>query len=142
MYEPTYLGEIELSEETLAHYGVKGMRWRHRKPKRRRTTPEEAARRSHSNLTSNGTDADHYYNWEYDTENDNWYRVMEMDQLRKDKREQERRKYEPDQLDSPTVFREKKAYRDWLYSTKAKTSKTRRERSHNVGRVPGERYVR
>ena len=31
MYEPTYLGEIELSEETLAHYGVKGMRWRHRK---------------------------------------------------------------------------------------------------------------
>ena len=30
-YEPTYLGEIELSEDTLAHYGVKGMRWRHKK---------------------------------------------------------------------------------------------------------------
>lgn len=30
-YEPTYLGEIELNEETLAHYGVKGMKWRHRK---------------------------------------------------------------------------------------------------------------
>ena len=28
---PTYLGEIELSEETLAHYGVKGMRWGRRK---------------------------------------------------------------------------------------------------------------
>ena len=27
----TYLGEIELTEETLAHYGVKGMRWGVRK---------------------------------------------------------------------------------------------------------------
>ena len=31
MYEPTYLGEIELSEETLTHYGIKGMKWRNRK---------------------------------------------------------------------------------------------------------------
>lgn len=33
-YQPTYLGEIELSEETLAHYGVKGMKWRHRRGKK------------------------------------------------------------------------------------------------------------
>ena len=24
---PTYLGDIDLNEETLAHYGVIGMRW-------------------------------------------------------------------------------------------------------------------
>jgi len=30
-YQPTYIGEIELNEETLAHYGVKGMKWRRRK---------------------------------------------------------------------------------------------------------------
>lgn len=29
--EATYLGEIALTDETLEHYGVKGMRWRHRK---------------------------------------------------------------------------------------------------------------
>lgn len=33
MYTPTYLGEIDLSEETLAHYGVKGMKWGRRKLK-------------------------------------------------------------------------------------------------------------
>lgn len=32
-YQPTYLGEIELSEDSLAHYGVKGMKWRKRKAK-------------------------------------------------------------------------------------------------------------
>jgi len=31
MYTPTYLGEIPLDEETLAHYGVKGMKWGRRK---------------------------------------------------------------------------------------------------------------
>lgn len=31
MYEATYLGELELTDETLKHYGVKGMKWRHRK---------------------------------------------------------------------------------------------------------------
>ena len=35
MIKPTYLGEIELSEETLTHYGVKGMKWRHRKGKKK-----------------------------------------------------------------------------------------------------------
>ena len=30
---PTYLGDIELNEETLAHYGVKGMKWHIRKAK-------------------------------------------------------------------------------------------------------------
>lgn len=29
--EATYLGDIELTDETLEHYGVKGMKWRHRK---------------------------------------------------------------------------------------------------------------
>ena len=29
--EATYLGDIELTDEVLAHYGVKGMKWRHRK---------------------------------------------------------------------------------------------------------------
>ena len=30
---PTYIGDIELNEETLAHYGVKGMKWRVRRAK-------------------------------------------------------------------------------------------------------------
>lgn len=33
MYNPTFIGDIELNEETLAHYGVKGMKWRHRRGK-------------------------------------------------------------------------------------------------------------
>lgn len=28
---PTYLGDIELNEDTLAHYGVKGIKWSKRK---------------------------------------------------------------------------------------------------------------
>lgn len=31
--EATYLGDIELTDETLAHYGVKGMKWKYHKPK-------------------------------------------------------------------------------------------------------------
>lgn len=32
--EATYLGDIELTDETLAHYGVKGMKWgRHKNSK-------------------------------------------------------------------------------------------------------------
>lgn len=33
MYNPTFIGDIDLNEETLAHYGVKGMKWRKRKAK-------------------------------------------------------------------------------------------------------------
>lgn len=33
MYNPTFIGDIDLNEETLAHYGVKGMKWRHRRGK-------------------------------------------------------------------------------------------------------------
>ena len=40
MYNPTFIGEIDLNEDTLAHYGVKGMRWG-----RRRETKEEAKSR-------------------------------------------------------------------------------------------------
>ena len=28
MYNPTFIGDIDLNEETLTHYGVKGMKWR------------------------------------------------------------------------------------------------------------------
>lgn len=31
--EAIYLGDIELTDETLAHYGVKGMKWKYHKPK-------------------------------------------------------------------------------------------------------------
>ena len=33
MMTPTYIGDIELNKETLAHYGIKGMKWRVRKAK-------------------------------------------------------------------------------------------------------------
>ena len=41
-YQPTYLGEIELSEESLAHYGVKGMKWRRRKGNLKKTTHDKS----------------------------------------------------------------------------------------------------
>ena len=41
-YQPTYLGEIELSEESLAHYGVKGMRWRRRKGNLKKTVSDKS----------------------------------------------------------------------------------------------------
>lgn len=48
---PTYLGEIDLSEETLAHFGVKGMRWGRRrarkKAERKRITVEDRKNRRH-----------------------------------------------------------------------------------------------
>ena len=42
-YQPTYLGEIELSEESLAHYGVKGMRWRRRRGNRKNPKVDKKA---------------------------------------------------------------------------------------------------
>lgn len=35
MYNPTFIGDIDLNEDTLAHFGVKGMKWRRRKGKKK-----------------------------------------------------------------------------------------------------------
>lgn len=43
-YQPTYLGEISLDEETLTHYGVKGMKWRHRKVRKHKVDTDRARR--------------------------------------------------------------------------------------------------
>lgn len=45
-YQPTYLGEIELSEDSLAHYGVKGMKWRRRKGNLKKTTHDKGNRKN------------------------------------------------------------------------------------------------
>lgn len=37
MYNPTFIGDIDLNEDTLTHYGVKGMKWRRRKGKKKNT---------------------------------------------------------------------------------------------------------
>lgn len=42
MYNPTFIGDIDLNEETLTHYGVKGMKWRHRKGTKRKTDTDRA----------------------------------------------------------------------------------------------------
>ena len=52
-YEPTYLGDIELNEETLAHYGVKGMRWRRRKNKADLLSSSKARRTGSNNVSVN-----------------------------------------------------------------------------------------
>lgn len=43
--EATYLGDIELTDETLAHYGVKGMKWKYHKPKIDTTNASDAYKR-------------------------------------------------------------------------------------------------
>lgn len=62
MYEPTYLGDIELSEETLEHYGVRGMKWRRRK-----------------GVSQANRDSD--YQYQYDPNTKQRYRVLNMDKL-------------------------------------------------------------
>ena len=67
--EATYLGELELSEATLAHYGVKGMKWGRRKKtttKRKyqhRGNIKEEYRKGAGNDLSN-----EYYNQKYVSE--------------------------------------------------------------------------
>ena len=52
-YQPTYLGEIELSEESLTHYGVKGMKWRRRKANlKKRNVNRKARERSDRHTAS------------------------------------------------------------------------------------------
>ena len=65
MYEPTYLGEIELSEETLTHYGIKGMKWRRRKGG------------SRVSQVNDGSD----YRYQYDPNTKQRYKVLNMDKL-------------------------------------------------------------
>ena len=43
--EATYLGDIELTDETLAHYGVKGMKWKYHKPKIDKANASDAYKR-------------------------------------------------------------------------------------------------
>lgn len=56
-YNPTYLGEIELTEETLAHYGVKGMRWRNRKGRTKASLRSDRPRSRKRNITGKGSGA-------------------------------------------------------------------------------------
>lgn len=77
MIEPTYLGEIELSEETLAHYGVKGMRWGRRRAKKKAPSSSKRKFRRYTSLeTSNNKKNKEYY------DNNDYYR----DRSKKDTR--------------------------------------------------------
>lgn len=44
MYNPTFISDIDLNEETLAHYGVKGMKWRRRKKGTKTKTKDDFRR--------------------------------------------------------------------------------------------------
>ena len=44
MYNPTFISDIDLNEETLAHYGVKGMKWRRRKVRKHKVDTDRARR--------------------------------------------------------------------------------------------------
>ena len=44
MYNPTFIGDIDLNEETLTHYGVKGMKWRRRKKGTKTKTKDDLRR--------------------------------------------------------------------------------------------------
>lgn len=65
-YNPTYLGDIELSEDTLEHYGIKGMKWRNRKGR-----------------ASSQRYVDSDYQYQYDPNTKQRYRVLNMDKLMK-----------------------------------------------------------
>lgn len=70
-YEPVYLGEIELSEETLEHYGIKGMKWRNRKGRKLPWNPNGQRH----------IDSDYYY--EYDPKTGQKHKILNMDKLMK-----------------------------------------------------------
>lgn len=82
MYEPTYLGEIELSEDTLEHYGVKGMKWRNR-------------RNRNSNTGGSQRHIESDYQFYYDPDTKQRYKVLNMDKLMK------RGKWAPKEPDQP-----------------------------------------
>lgn len=67
-YQPTYLGEISLDEDTLTHYGVKGMRWRRRRGKKKQDLSVKAKKViniKRTNKLSNDPDESNRFRAEY-----------------------------------------------------------------------------
>lgn len=67
---PTYLGELELSEDTLAHYGIKGMKWRHRKVEKTQKKVGKRAQKKSKIRTMDRNDQRYYPKEGIDTNRD------------------------------------------------------------------------
>lgn len=73
---PTYIGELELSEDTLAHYGVKGMKWRRRKAKTKKKDPGIDTNRDPRFVRQgSGIANDSRYENKYSSNNERYYRA-------------------------------------------------------------------